>query len=834
MAVAPLAPDRLIARCDPQALSFADTTELTPLEGALGQSRALEAIRFAADMGHSGYNLFVMGPPGSGKRSTLERLLRERAARDPAPRDWIYVNTFDQPNAPTAIGLPPGRGGSLRDAMHRLIEDLRVAIPAAFESEDTQNRRQAIEEEVREHQETAFDGLRKRAEGRGIALVRTPSGFGLAPLKDGHVITPEEFQKLPEDEQTRIKSDSEDLQNDLEEIVKQLPKWDKERRSALRQLNEEVTAFAVGQPIAELRQAFADLPEVTAHLEAVQADLVENFHRIFFAERAAQQQHGAAEVTTPAAAGANDVGGFNRYEVNLLVGQGVDSKGAESAGNGREDSQAFGAPVIYEDNPTLGNLVGRIEHIAQMGALVTDFSLIRPGALHRANGGYLILDADKLLTQPFAWEALKRALKARHIAIESALQMMSMGSTMALEPEPVPLRVKVALLGDPLIYYLLSTYDRQFPAMFKVAADFDDRLLRDPEGETRFARLIATMVAREELRPVTAEGVARVIEQAARLAQDGAKLSLLLEPVLDLLREADWQAGQAGVPKIAAAQVQAAIDARVRRADRMRERAQEAIARDILLIEAEGEEVGQINGLAVLQLGDFAFGKPSRLTARVRLGGGRVIDIEREAKLGGALHTKGVLILAGFLAGTFVRDLPLSISATLVFEQSYGGVDGDSASSAELYALLSALAEVPLRQDLAVTGSVNQYGQVQAIGGVNEKIEGFYDTCAAKGLTGTQGVLIPAANVQHLMLRHDVIEAAAAGRFAVYPISNIAEGIELLTGLPAGARDAGGRFPDGSLFAKVEARLRSFAEARRDFGRDKEGDSADGRETEGE
>ncbi len=808
MAVAPLGPDRLIARCDPQALDFADTRELTPFEGVLGQDRALEAIRFAADIGHSGYNLFVMGPPGSGKHSTLDRLLRERAAEDRPPRDWIYVNNFEQPNRPNAIGLPPGRGGALREEMRRLIEDLRVAIPAAFETEDTQNRRQAIEEEFREHQEQAFETLRKKAEQHGIALVRTPNGFGLAPLRDGKIITPEQFQQLDEEEQARIKTDSEALQHELEEVVKQIPRWDKARREALRELNEEVTAFAVGQPIAELQQTFADLPEVVAHLEAVRADLVKNFHRIFMAERATQQQQSMAEVMAPAASDASsDVGGFNRYQVNLLVGH---------------EAEVAGAPVIYEDNPTLGNLIGRVEHVSQMGALVTDFSLIRAGALHRANGGYLILDAEKLLTQPFSWEALKRALKAGHLVIESAWQMMSMAATVALEPEPVPLTLKVALVGDPLIYYLLSAYDRQFPAMFKVAADFDDRLARDHDGERRFARLIATMVAREELRPLTAEAVARVIEQAARLADDGAKLSLLLEPVLDLLREADWQAKQAGAELVSAAQVQAAIDAQIRRADRIRERAQEAIAREILLIDTQGAAVGQVNGLAVLQLGGFAFGKPSRLTARVRLGSGRVVDIERESKLGGALHTKGVLILAGFLSGHFVRDLPLSISATLVFEQSYGEVEGDSASSAELYALLSALAEVPLRQDLAVTGSVNQQGEVQAIGGVNEKIEGFFDTCHAKGLSGSQGVLIPAANVQHLMLRRDVVEAVEAGRFAVYPVASIAEGLELLTGLPAGARDAEGRFPEGSLFAKVEARLRRFAQARKAFGQEGE------------
>ncbi len=798
----PLAPDRLNTRCDPQSLGFADTRAVEGYDGVLGQERALEAIRFAADIAHEGYNLFVMGPPGTGKHSTVERLLGERAAGDPPPRDWVYVNDFDQPSRPNALSLPPGRGHDLREAMAGLIEDLRTAIPAAFESEESQNRRQAIEQEFREHQEEAFERLRRRAEEKHIALVRTPNGFALAPLRQGKVVTPDEFKALDQAEQRRIQADSEELQSELEAILKQIPRWDRERREALRKVNEELTADAVGVPMEELRQRFADLPEVVEHLEAVRRDLVENFHRIFFAERASQQQQGLAEAMAPPAVSSNDVGGFNRYQVNLLVGY---------------PAEVAGAPVVYEDNPTLGNLIGRVEQIAMMGALVTDFSLIRAGALHRANGGYLVLDAEKVLTQPFAWDALKRALKARRIVIENAWQIMSMTSTVALEPEPIPLDLKVALVGDPLIYYLLSAYDRQFPAMFKVAADFDDRLGRDHDGEARFARLIAGMIAQEELRPFTAAAVARVIEQAARLADDAEKLSLRLEPVLDLLREADWQARQAGAELADAAHVQAAIDAQIRRADRIRERAQEAIARDILLIDTQGTAIGQVNGLSVLQLGGFAFGKPSRLTARVHLGAGRVVDIEREAKLGGALHTKGVLILAGYLAGLFARDLPLSLHATLVFEQSYGGVEGDSAASAELYALLSALAEVPLRQDLAVTGSVNQHGEVQAIGGVNEKIEGFFDVCATKGLTGTQGVLIPKANVQHLMLRPEVVEAVAEERFAIYAVRSVAEGIALLTGLEAGERDADGRFPPDSLFGKVEARLRTFARARKAF-----------------
>jgi len=556
--------------------------------------------------------------------------------------------------------------------------------------------------------------------------------------------------------------------------------------------------FQVTSIMDELRKVYASVPGVVDHMNAMEQDVLEHV------EDFRTPEESAPAVTSETPWPPLPLGQllFRRYQVNVVV----------------DNRDAHGAPVVYEDHPMMHNLMGRIEHLAQMGALLTDFTLMKAGGLHRANGGYLMLDAHKVLLQPFAWEELKRALRSREIRIESLGQMLGLVSTVSLEPEPIPLDLKVVLLGDRLLYYLLSQFDPEFGELFKVAADFEDRMDRTPENDLRYARLIGMLARQEGLRPFDRGAVARVIEQSARLVGDGTKLSTHTQSLADLLREADYWAGQADHSVVSAADVQRAIEAQIRRADRVRERVQEEIRRGTLLIDTQGARVGQVNGLSVIALGQFAFARPNRITARVRLGRGEVVDIEREVTLGGPIHSKGVLILAGFLGARYAADRPLSLSASLVFEQSYSTVEGDSASSAELYALLSALAEVPIQQSFAVTGSVNQHGEIQAIGGVNEKIEGFFDVCRAHGLTGAQGVLIPAANVPHLMLRQDVVEAVAAGLFQVYPVETIDQGIELLTGVPAGQRDGAGTFPEGSLNQRVEARLRDLAEKQRAFG----------------
>jgi len=800
-----LQPEALRRCCDPASLPFESTAELPDLDDAIGQVRAAEAVRFGIGIKRPGFNIFALGPSGVGKEHLVRRGLKTQAAREPVPDDWCYVNNFIDAHKPVAMRLPAGRAMPFRRDMERLVNELMVAIPAAFEGEEYRHRREVIEEELKQRQGTAFEALQRKALDKSVGLIRTPMGLALAPLKGGEVVKPEDFEKLDEAERTRIQSDIEALQGELQTLFRQIPVWERETREKLRALHRDVVSYAVGHLIDEPRQRYRDLPVVSDYLASVQADVIDNAE-VFMRRSMPQEADGPGPMPGMPALGPDAL--FRRYQVNVIVANVPDS----------------GAPVIFEDHPSLENLVGRIEHISQFGALVTDFNLIKGGSLHRANGGYLVLDARRLLVQPFAWEELKRALRSRLARIQSMGQLMSLVSTVSLEPGAIPLDVKIVLLGDRLLYYLLSQYDPDFHELFKVPADFDDRIAFDPDGLMLYARMIATLARREKLRPLDRSAVARVIEHASRVAEDSERLTANLEGIADLVREADFWAGEGGAGRIAAEHVERAIEAHIRRADRVREHVQEEIRRGTILIDTAGAVVGQVNGLSVMQLGDFAFGQPSRITARVRLGRGQVVDIEREVELGGPIHSKGVLILSSYLAARYAAERPLSLNASLVFEQSYGGVEGDSASSAELYALLSALAAAPIRQSLAVTGSVNQLGQVQAIGGVNEKIEGFFDVCRAAGLLDGHGVLIPASNVKHLMLRRDVIEAVAAGAFHIYAVERIDQGIEILTGIAAGAPDAKGSYPPDSINGRVEARLAGFAEAARRFaqqGRDR-------------
>jgi lon-related putative ATP-dependent protease len=793
MAVKPLPVERLFHRCDPAAFPFKSTADLPDPDRLPGQDRALEAIDFGVDIKRHGYNLFAMGPPGIGKHAVVRELLARAAARAPTPRDLCYVNNFADPQRPAAMRLPPGTAVKLRADMAELVDDLRTAMPGIFEGEDYRRRREAIEDEFKQRQETAFETLQEHGKAKSVALMRTPLGFAFAPVRDGSVLGPEEFAKLPRAEQEKIKNDLESLQDELQATIRKFPEWDKERRERLRTLSREVTMFAVGHVIDRLQERYKDQSEIVAYLNAVETDIVE--HVDMFLNAGPAERRGAGPTT-------RNGDPFRRYRINVLVDNGGQK----------------GAPVVYEDNPTLANLIGAVEHIAEMGTLVTDFDLIKPGALHRANGGFLVIDVRKLLFQPFSWEALKRALRAEEIKIESLGQMLNLISTVSLEPQPVAIEVKVVLLGERILYYLLNEYDPDMPDLFKVAADFEDDMDRNKGTVDAYARLIAATARREGLKPLDPGAVARVVEQSSRFADDARKLSMRLSAVADLLREADHGCATAGRKVIQSRDVQTAIDAARRRQDRLRDRMIEAIDRDLILIDTDGAKTGQINGLSVIAFGGMSFGRPSRITARIRLGRGEVVDIERQVELGGPIHSKGVLILASYLGARYALKRPLSLSATLVFEQSYSGVEGDSASSAELFALLSALADLPVRQDLAVTGSINQHGEVQVIGGVNEKIEGFFDICRRRGLTGRQGVLIPEGNVQHLMLRQDVIDAVTAGKFQVYPIATVDQGVELLTGIAAGGRDSEGLFPDKSLNRRVEDKLLELAELRRSYG----------------
>lgn len=789
----PLPPDRLYRHADLSKLSFETTADLARLPGLAEQSRARDAIMFGTGIDARGFNIFVIGSPSARMTSSVRALLEDAARARPEPLDWVYVNNFSAPHRPKALSLPAGRAPAFQKAVHDLIEDLKVSLPAIFEGEDYQKRRSAIEQSIRSKGEGAFAEFQQKAEANHLAVLRTPMGFALAPTKDGKIVTPEEFHGWPEAEQQAVRSAIAAMEKELEQTLRGVPRLEKELSDAVRALDRETAQFTMVQPVEEVKSSFSDLPPVAEHVEAIHADLLENIQLLISPENREESSRSQVFVGGP----------FDRYEVNVLVTQG---------------EHAEGAPVVEEVHPTLSNLIGRIEYLSLQGALLTNFRLIRAGALHHANGGTILIDARALLTEPFSWTALKRALMQQQIVIEDVARFMGLTTTVSLEPDPIPLTLKVVLFGDRLLYYLLQALDPDIGQHFKVLADFDDDVPRSASSEEMLAQLIGSLVARERFAPLDRKAVARTIEHAARLAEDAAKLTLLGERLRDLLAEAGYWAAQEKRSVVSEGDVEKAIAQQIMRASRLEERGRETILRDIALIETTGSRTGQINGLSVLTLGDYSFGTPTRITCRVRPGTGKVVDIEREVELGGPLHSKGVLILVGFLAGRYALDTPMSLYASLVFEQSYGGVEGDSASSAELYALLSILAETPLRQDLAVTGSVNQHGVVQAIGGVNEKIEGFFDLCNARGLSGTQGVLIPKANVQHLMLRSDVVDACEAGRFAIFPIETIDDGIALLTSLEAGVRDADGRYPAGSVNGRVEERLRQFAKVRQSLG----------------
>lgn len=797
---------QLYRACDLGELKFTTTADIDAPDEVVGQDRAVDAMQFGFGIRRSGYNLFALGPPGTGRHSLIRDFARRQAAGQAAPDDWCYLFNFDTPHQPKALRLQSGTGCRFAADVAQVIDDLGHALPMAFESDDYRVRSEAIEAETHEHQEQALAGLHQQAESHSMGLFKTPSGFTLGPTKDAKPMAPDEFEALPDAEKERIKEASDALQEELKRILHQVPQWEKEARRKREALNREIAAGVAGQLMDALREGYREVDAVLQYLDAMQADLVENYRHFLPQQPSGPSMLGAdSDADTP---------WFNRYRVNSFLAH----------------ERNGGAPVVYEDHPTFAKLFGRIEHVARQGTLVTDFTMIHPGALHRANGGYLLLDALEVLSQPFAWAALKRTLKAGEVRIESLAQEISLISTVSLQPEPIPLDLKVVLVGEPMLYYLLSDYDPEFGSLFKVQVDFGTDIDRSGPNEQRFARLIATLARRDALLPFARDAVARLIEQASRRAWDQTRLSADMRRLSDLLQESDYWARRRDADRVAVQDVERAIAAATRRADRLRERLQAETERGTLLIDTDGQRIGQVNGLSVLTLGDFSFGRPSRITARVRVGDGSVVDIEREVEMGGPIHSKGVLILSNFVAGRYALDRPLSLSASLAFEQSYGGVEGDSASCAELYALLSALAELPIKQGLAVTGSVNQHGEVQAIGGVNEKVEGFFDLCNARGLSGDQGVLIPAANVQHLMLRQDVVQAVADRRFAVYAVADIDQGIELLTGIEAGRRDDQGEFPADSVNGRVEARLAGFAESIRSFAAGRQNGSEDDRQ----
>lgn len=784
-----LAPEQLRRCCDPSRLGFASTAELEPLPEGLGQERAEEALHFGLGMAHPGYHVFVLGEPGTSRHTTVFRLLQDMAARGRTPPDLCYLHNFEDPRTPRLLRLPAGRGARLRADLQQLVRELTPAIDAALDADSHVDRVEALQDNHKKREEEAIAALGKAAEAEGLGLLNTAEGFVFAPMREGQPMSPEDFEALSEAEHQAVEASVETWTLKLADLLADFPGWRQELQEAIARAERQALRPVLAHLTRGLRRHYADLAEVLAFIDAIRDDVID-----CVAQGKLGEEEGAEEAEPE-----GPKVGFQRYQVNLLV----------------DHSETRGAPVVCEDNPGFGNLIGSIEHLPLPGGQSTHFSMIRPGALHRASGGYLVLDAGRLLTQPFAWDGLKRALRSGRIAIEPPAEAQGWSSQATLRPEPAPCQVKVVLVGERELYYMLMENDPDFSELFKVAADFEDELLRTPENEASFARLLASLVRGAGLLPFDGAATALLIEEAARHAEHAERLSLHTRYLGDLMREAEYQARRADpdVSQVGSAAIRAALAARARRADRYPRHVLESTLEGSTLISTDGERAGQANALVVVELAGERYGHPVRVTATARVGDGDVVDIERETELGGAIHSKGVLIITAFLAARYARHQPLSLAASLVFEQSYGQVEGDSASLAELCALLSALAQAPIRQSLALTGSVNQFGEVQVIGGVNEKIEGFYDLCKARGLTGDQGVLIPAASVPHLMLRPDVVEAAAAGRFHVWPVATVDEAMELLTGLPAGEPDARGHLPRGSLNERVAQALAEMTAA---------------------
>ena len=804
-AVKTLDPTELYTHCDPDQFDFHTTDEVTPSDDIVGQSRALDAIAFGVDIQQEGYNIYVMGPPGTGKRSAVLQYLGQRIVQEPTPNDWCYVNNFDQPHRPKALSLPAGMGKQFHDDVEHFIEDVRAAIASAFESSEYRHERQQIQDSITRKQQETFDQITDQARNKGIAVIRTPMGLALTPLsKKGEPLSPDEAQKLPPEEQSRISEESQRLEEELQEVLQAGPHVHRQARRREKDLNRQVADRTIEPLISELRKKYENLPDVLEHIQAIKDDVVDNAEHILRQHLGEQEDPSPQDGPAPPQAVPPELVAsalMRRYHVNCVICNKPDS----------------GAPLVFEDHPTHPNLVGRVDYLAQMGTLVADFNLIKPGALHRANGGYLVIEVHKLLFQPYVWESLKRALRGRKIQIESLPQALGLMQTASLEPEPIPMKMKIVLMGEPILFHLLREYDGDFAELFKVPADFNVSVDRNQDNQKLFARLVATMTSRLNLLPFDRAAVARIIEHGSRHAGDSGKISVHMRMVQDLLLESHYHGRVRGDGCVGADDVRKAIEKQVYRASRISELIREEIASGSLMVDVDGEKAGQINGLAVFPFGDVLFGRPMRITARARMGGGEVIDIERQADLGEPIHSKGVMILAGYVQGKYVSKLPLSLQASLVFEQSYSGVAGDSASMAELCALLSAVTRVPIRQGVAITGSVNQLGQAQAIGGVNEKIEGFFDVCNTMGLTGQQGVIIPTSNIRHLMLREDVIEAVRQGKFSIHAVDNVDEAIEILTQMSAGQADSEGNFAAGTFNALVSATLDDFATQRQAF-----------------
>lgn len=786
--------EKLRHESDPNTFSFETTAELEPLDRIIGQERAIEALKLGLGLkdAKNRYNIYVAGGPGTGKMSAVEHFLSRVSADEPTPPDLCYVHNFEDPYCPCYLGLPAGMGNQLRESMEQLINRLKREIPKVFESDEFKARSKKITEGHTEKRSKLFEEMETKSRQLGFSLQRTPIGINTLPLREeGEPFSQEEYEALSDEEKAAIRDKQGEVQTLIQESLQEIARVEEEREQKIKELAKEAVLFMIEPHFNQLKCRFGEIEKVAAFLEAVKKDIVENLEE-FQGGKEAGGKKGPFPFPFP------QPDPFKRYFINVLV----------------DNSKTDGAPVIVEQNATFTNLFGSIERRVQMGVAVTDFSMIKPGSLHRANGGYLVLNANNLFRVGLSWEALKIAIKRREIRIEDPLQMLGYSTTEGLKPEPVPFRMKVIIIGSPLIYELLHVYDEDFPKLFSVKADFGTEMERTPEHELEIGRFLQARCQEDDsLLPFDPTGVAKIVDYSSELSGDQKKLSCEFGDLTSIIKEASYWARTNGYSHVTGEHVRRALAERDNRRDRIEAKIREMIARGQILVDTEGDKAGQVNGLAVLQLGNYAFGKPSRITATVHTGKGGIVDIEREAELGGHTHTKGIMILKGFLGERFAGEKTLSLSASVAFEQSYSMIDGDSASSTELYALLSSLANLPIKQGIAVTGSVNQKGDIQPIGGVNEKIEGFFKVCQAKGLTGEQGVLIPAQNVDNLMLSDEVVEAVKEGKFHIYPVSTVEEGIETLTGVPAGTLQEDGTYPQGTVFARVVDRLERIREA---------------------
>lgn len=794
MSITQLQSNQLYTKCDPQKFSFSSTAELEERLSALGQDRALAAVELGINIQSKGYNLFCLGPEGTGKSSLVKRVLAKEAKNRPTPEDWAYVYNFDEPYKPCAISLPAGKASAFAKDIDKLVELFSTNIPAIFESDEYKAGVSIIQEKYKQSKEKYIKMLQKKAKGKSVSLLHMPVGLVVAPVKNGEVLSPEAFDELPEEEKKQLIEDLNQMQAEIENSANDLPAWEEKQREEINKLRVKFLKNTVKTPIDELHAEYKGIRQVNDFLRKIYhyiTDNIDEFMPTSESNQSPDPEDPLGSLLSKIKQPEEDK--YAKFKVNVIV----------------KNEPNSGAPIIHLDHPTQGNLVGKVERIQQYGALLTDFSLIKAGALHQANGGFLLIDARKMLMQPFAWDSLKRAIASKSIKIEAPSEETSF-TTISLDPEPIPLNVKIILTGDAELYELLSERDPDFSDYFKVEADFGILMDRTEENEIEYAKLIGSLSKKKNLRSLNKQAVAKVIEYSSRLADSSEKLTAHIASIGDLLREADYWARKSKSNHIGKNHIDQAIEAQIYRSGRIKEAMLEQIDKGTILIDIKGKKVGQINGLVVYNFSRNSFGKPSRITTQVRIGKGEFVNIEREVEMSGPIHSKGVLILESLLANRFAKYCPLSLNASIVFEQSYGGVDGDSASSTEYYCLLSAISGIPIKQSIAVTGSINQFGEIQPIGGVNEKIEGFFDVCEHQGLTGDQGVIIPRTNVADLMLREDICTAVDEGKFHIWAVDTVDDGIEILTGIKAGKVDKDGKYPKGTVNNAVQQGLAKF------------------------